>query len=61
MNKGRLVGGIVCLALSALLLMLTFAQPGKVVFMIGDRNVPMVPVIVLAGIGGALMSSARKR
>ncbi len=61
MNKGRLVGGTICLALSALLLVLTFAQPGKCVFMIGDSNVPMAPVIVLAGIGGALVISARKR
>jgi hypothetical protein len=31
---------------------------GEVVFMIGDSNQPIIPVIVLAGIGVALISSA---
>jgi hypothetical protein len=34
---------------------------GKVVFMIGDSNQPIIPVIVLAGIGVALISSAWQR
>jgi hypothetical protein len=62
MNKGRLVGGIICLALAGLLGVLMFALPeGKVVFMIGDSNVPWVPVIVLAGIGVGLLSTAWRR
>ena len=59
MNKGRLIGGIVCLAIAGLLTALIFALPeGKVVFMISDSNMPWVPVIVLAGIGAALVSTA---
>ena len=62
MDKGRLIGGIVCLAAAALLGVAMFALPeGKVVFMIGDNNVPWVPVIVLAGIGVALLSTAWSR
>jgi hypothetical protein len=62
MNKGRLTGAIVCLALAALLLVLSYALPeGKVVFMIGDRNMPIVPVIVLAGLGAGLASTAWRR
>ena len=62
MNKGRLVGGIICLALAGLLGVAMFALPeGKVVFMLGDNNVPWVPVIVLAGIGVALLSTSWRR
>ena len=62
MNKGQLVGGIICLLAAAVLGVAMFALPvGKVVFMIGDSNVPWVPVLVLAGIGVALISTAWRR
>ena len=62
MNKGRLVGGIVCLAVAALLAVLAVVLPeGKVVFMVGDSNIPYIPVVVLAGLGLALASSAWRR
>jgi hypothetical protein len=62
MNKGKLIGGIICLALAGLLGVAMFALPeGKVVFMIGDNNLPWVPVIALAGIGVALLSTAWSR
>lgn len=62
MNKGRLIGGIVCLAVAALLAVLIFALPeGKVVFMVGDSNLPWIPVIVLAGVGAALIGTAPRR
>lgn len=62
MNKGRLIGAIVCLALAGMLLVLSYALPeGKVVFMIGDRNLPMVPVIILAGLGAGLATTAWRR
>ena len=62
MNKGQLVGGIICLALAGLLGVAMFALPeGKVVFMLGDNNVPWVPVVVLAGIGVALISTSWRR
>jgi hypothetical protein len=62
MYKGRLIGGVICLVLAALLVVLMFALPeGKVVFMIGDSNVPWVPAIVLAGLGMWLVSTAWRR
>jgi hypothetical protein len=62
MNKGRLIGGFVCVVLAALLAIFLVALPeGSVSFMIGDSNQPIVPIIVLAGIGVALISSAWQR
>ena len=62
MNKGKLIGGIICLVVAALLAVLIFALPeGKVVFMIGDSNVPWIPVVVLAAVGAGLVSSAPRR
>ena len=62
MYKGRLIGGVICLVLGALLVVLMFTLPeGKVVFMIGDSNVPWVPAIVLAGLGMWLVSTAWRR
>lgn len=59
MNKGRLIGGILCLVVAALLAVLIFALPeGKVVFMVGDSNAPWIPVIVLAGAGTGLVGTA---
>jgi uncharacterized membrane protein YgaE (UPF0421/DUF939 family) len=62
MNKGRLVGGIICLVLAALLAVLVLMLPeGKFIFMVGDSNVPWVPVIVLTGVGAGLVSAAWTR
>jgi hypothetical protein len=62
MHKGRLVGGVICLVLAALLVVLIFTLPeSKVVFVIGDSNVPWVPAIVLAGLGMWLVATARRR
>lgn len=62
MKKWRLIGGIVCLVAAALLLVLMFTLPeGKVVFTIGNDNVPWVPVLVLSGLGLGLVSTAWKR
>jgi len=62
MDKGKLVGGIFCLALAGLLGVLWFVLPeGEVMFMIGDDNVVWVPILVLAGSGVALLSNALQR
>ena len=62
MYKARLIGGVICLVFAAVLVVLIFALPlGKVVFMIGDSNVPWVPAIVLAGLGAGLVGSAWRR
>ena len=62
MNKGRLIGGILCLAVAVLLAVLIFALPeGGVVFMVDGSNVPWIPVIVLAGAGAGLLGTAYRR
>ncbi len=61
-NKGRLIGGLVCLAAAVLLAVLSFALPeGDVVFMMGDTNAIYVPIFVLGGLGLWLLATLRKR
>jgi hypothetical protein len=58
-DKGRLVGGIVCLVLAALLAVLNWRLPAdKLMFMVGGINIPM---IILAIVGLVLLITARKR
>ena len=59
MNKGKVIGGIVCLAVAALLAVLNLRLPeGNMAFMVGDTNAPWVPVAVLAVVGVALLATA---
>jgi hypothetical protein len=59
MRKDRLISGIVCLALAALLAVASWRlPPEKLWLMVGRVNVPM---IILAVIGIVLLVSARKR
>ncbi len=60
MNKSRLIWGIICLALAALLAVLNFVLPAdKLMFMVDDVNRPYVPPIILGIIGLALLLTAR--
>ena len=60
MNKSRLIGGIICLALAVLLAVLAFALPAdKMIFMVDDTNMPIVPAIGLGIVGLALIITAR--
>ncbi len=62
MNKGQLIGGVVCLAVAALLAVLMVTLPeGKVVFMIGGRNLPIVPASILGVLGLWLVVTAVRR
>ena len=59
MNKSRLIGGIICLALAVPIAALTFVLPeNKMMFMVGDANVPYVPAIILGIVGIALLASS---
>ena len=59
MDKGALVGGIICLLVAALLAILSWRLPAeKMWFMVGGINVPM---IILAVVGIVLLILARKR
>jgi hypothetical protein len=62
MDKGKLIGGILCLAAAGLLGLAWYMLPeGDVVFMIGEQNSVWVPILVLAGLGVALLSTVRSR
>ena len=62
MNKWRLFGGVVCLALAALFGVLSeVLAAGSFVFMVDGVNRPYIPVIGLAVLGVALLFSAWKR
>lgn len=59
MNTGRLIWGIICLAIAALLAVLNITLPPEdLMFMIGDTNMPWVPVTALGIIGVVLVISA---
>jgi hypothetical protein len=61
MNRSQAIGGFICLAIAALLAVLTVTLPAdKMMFMIGDVNAPIVPVIILAVVGLGLVIMARK-
>lgn len=59
MNKPRLIGGIICLALAGLLAVLNVTLPPEdLMFMVGDTNMPWVPPIVLGIVGIVLLATA---
>ena len=62
MDKSRLIWGIICLALAALLAVLNVVLPAdKLMFMVDDANMPWVPPVVLGILGIVLLASAVKR
>lgn len=59
MNKSRFAGGVICLVLSGLLFGLnSVLPPESLMFMIGDRNMPIIPPIVLGIVGIVLLVTA---
>jgi hypothetical protein len=59
MNKGRFVGGIICLALAVLLGVLSVTlSADKFMFIVGEENMPWVPPVVLGIVGIVLLASA---
>ena len=61
LNMGRLVAGIIVLAIGLLLVVLTFVLPeDRMMFMIGEENLPIVPALFLVGLGLYLIFTARK-
>ena len=59
LNVGRLIGGIICLVIGLFLALLSFVLPeDQMVFMIGDDNVPIVPAIILVGVGIWLIATS---
>lgn len=61
MNKGRLIWGIICLALAVLLATLYFTLPeDEMMFMIGDSNMSFIPPIILAAVGILLLATGKR-
>lgn len=59
MNKSRLIGGILCLAIAALLTVVNLRLPPEdLMFMVGSVNMPWVPPVVLAIVGIVLLFTA---
>jgi len=59
MNVGRLVAGIICLAVAVLLAVLTYTSPESgMIFMVGDENVPILPAVILGVVGIVLIATA---
>lgn len=61
MNKSNLIWGVICLLIAAGLTAVNLALPSdKVMFQIGDTNMPWVPPVVLAIIGIILLATANQ-
>ncbi len=60
MEKSRLIGGIVCLAVAALLVVLNLRlPPDEIMFNFGGANMPYLPPIILGIVGVFLLATAR--
>jgi hypothetical protein len=61
MDKGKLVGGIICLVIAALLTVANLRLPSEdLMFQVGDVNMPWVPPIVLAIVGIILLATMKQ-
>ena len=59
MNVGRLIGGIICLVLAGVLGVLNFVlPPDRLMFTVGEANMPFIPPIILGIVGVVLVISA---
>ena len=59
MNKGRLVGGIICLVLAVVLGVLSFVLPAdSMIFYAGEENLRWFPAVVLGIVGIVLLATA---
>jgi hypothetical protein len=58
MSRSRLFGGVLCLALAALLTVLNLTLPPEdLMFNIGNENMPWVPPVILAVVGIFLLAT----
>jgi hypothetical protein len=59
MDKGRFIGGIICLAVAVLLGILNVRLPAeKLMFSALGENMPWVPVVILGVVGLVLLVTA---
>jgi hypothetical protein len=58
MKKSNLIGGVICLAIAGLLIVLYFILPeGNVTFMVAEQNMPWLPPMILGVIGIVLLAT----
>lgn len=61
MNKGRLIGGIICLAIAAFLVIANLRLPeDQLMFDVGGENMPWVPPIILGIVGIGLLATSMR-
>jgi hypothetical protein len=61
-NRSQVIGGIICLAIAALLAVINLTLPPEnVSFQIGDQNMPWVPPAILAVIGTILLATSTRQ
>lgn len=61
MNKGRIIGGLICLAIAVLLGVLHFTLPEEeMMFMVGDTNRSYLPPITLGVVAILLLGMSRR-
>ena len=58
MSKGRFIGGVICLALAALLGILAVAVPDRVMYLVDGQNMPWLPPAVFGVVGIVLLATA---
>ena len=59
MNKSRLIWGIICLILAAVLgVLIIVLPPENLMFQVGDQNMPWIPAVVLGIVGIVLLATA---
>jgi len=59
MDKSKLIGGIICLLIAGFLTIANLRLPAEdLMFTVGDRNMPWVPVAILAVVGIGLLIAA---
>ena len=62
MKKSNLIGGIICLAIAVLLVVLNLTlSEDSMMFMVGDQNMPWVPPVVLGIVGIVLLSTGSEK
>ena len=58
MKKSNLIGGLICLGIAALLVVLNLTLPSEnIMFQVGDQNMPWVPPVVLGIVGIILLAT----
>jgi len=61
MNKSKLIGGVICLVIAAVLTIVNLTLPEEnVMFMLGDVNMPWIPPIVLTIVGIVLLATVNQ-